>query len=1081
MNRLALCILCLCFAVNAPAATHLWVENQKELVIASADGKAIKLRTIDQPLASKLSPDGSVTYVIRSTGATLDIYENSSRNLTKSVELSGRIKQIEASGSNLYLLDEVSRSIRVLDALTLSEKSAIVLKDVPTSFSYNSARDEFYVGLRDASLSVIKNGKERGNISDLYRSALEIHFSNKWQKLLVRSESFIAVFDIDDLAFKRFLDFEGRPGRIELDAQQDFAFIQYTDRNKIEKFSLSTLRSEEAFYTDRKDFLSKKINPSTFQVNQDSLNFYDAASGKVFGFEESSAPLAPPTPTQLPPGVTASGNININQADQGPQFGPSVQVDSSSNMVFSWTTDPAQNGEDNIKGREFNSDGTAAGPEFQLNKTSVNPQNSSMVAVRNNGDFMAVWNEQSERDGQGWGIFGRRFGAGAIELDPADVIIPSNPIGKQIYPVIAFGNGVYIAAWAGPTDGSGRGVWMRRFDAATGIPIDVIEVPVNTSIAGEPWALDIAANPNGEFVIVWRDDSNDMDRIRARPYNANGTPKTPTDFRCGPYNVGAQRNFSPNVGIANDGSFVVVWLEAGAGGIVGERFDSNANSIEKFIATTGQTGPLQDNPSVDVASNGSFFVGWKDAGYTMFEAIGRYFNNLGDAQGNDFRIPNTPPVNDDFSPNVAFTEQNNFVVAWYGRGRSPNIMARMFTVAGGSPTLSINDVSLFEGDSGTTQAVFTVTLSSTVGSDVTVDFATADGSATNADNDYEPTSGTLTIPANMPSGTISVTINGDAAIEPNEQFTVNLTNPTNATISDAQGIGTIQDDDTPVIPVVSIGDISVAEGSVGTTTATFTILISAPIDEQITMDFQTDNGTAQSPLDFVDTDIPITVPINTTSFTVDVTIVSDLIQEGNETFTATLSNISSNATLGDATATATILDDECTYCDGFDDGILPNWILKLPAFWSETGGHLVVGPAGSIKLEGDASPVFTGCSTCTFTSGMKSTATTTGYVTLIAWFVDKNNKVELQMKEGRDKWTLRQRRNGNIVAKKSVSQTIDPDTLYQAEIRFDGTVFHLLIDSVEILTLNASGIPNGTVGVGVRRAIGSFDHVTVLP
>jgi hypothetical protein len=110
-----------------------------------------------------------------------------------------------------------------------------------------------------------------------------------------------------------------------------------------------------------------------------------------------------------------------------------------------------------------------------------------------------------------------------------------------------------------------------------------------------------------------------------------------------------------------------------------------------------------------------------------------------------------------------------------------------------------------------------------------------------------------------------------------------------------------------------------------------------------------------------------------------------------------------------------------------------------------------------------------------------TTAGSSALVTLIGWNQDKNNRVELQMKEGKDKWTLRQRVNGKVVKKVSVSQTIDPNTVYQAEIQFDGTMFHVLINSVEVMTMSGTGTPSGTVGLSVRRAIGSFDHVTVLP
>jgi len=109
--------------------------------------------------------------------------------------------------------------------------------------------------------------------------------------------------------------------------------------------------------------------------------------------------------------------------------------------------------------------------------------------------------------------------------------------------------------------------------------------------------------------------------------------------------------------------------------------------------------------------------------------------------------------------------------------------------------LSINDVSVTEGNAGTTTATFTVSLNPAAAGTVTVDYATADGSAT-AGSDYVATSGTLTFPAGSTSQPISVTVNGDTQFEANETFFVNLSNPTGGvTIGDAQGQGTILNDD----------------------------------------------------------------------------------------------------------------------------------------------------------------------------------------------------------------------------------------------------------------------------------------------
>src|SRR6266545_2062653 len=109
------------------------------------------------------------------------------------------------------------------------------------------------------------------------------------------------------------------------------------------------------------------------------------------------------------------------------------------------------------------------------------------------------------------------------------------------------------------------------------------------------------------------------------------------------------------------------------------------------------------------------------------------------------------------------------------------------------PELSIDDVTVVEGDTGAVTASFTVALSAVSDQIVTVDFATADDTATAAD-DYLPTADTLVFDPGQTTQSVSVSVNGDTLDEPDETFAVDLSNPTNATIADGQGLGTITDD-----------------------------------------------------------------------------------------------------------------------------------------------------------------------------------------------------------------------------------------------------------------------------------------------
>ena len=110
------------------------------------------------------------------------------------------------------------------------------------------------------------------------------------------------------------------------------------------------------------------------------------------------------------------------------------------------------------------------------------------------------------------------------------------------------------------------------------------------------------------------------------------------------------------------------------------------------------------------------------------------------------------------------------------------------------PTISIDNVSLLEGNSATSYAIFTLTLSAASNQPVTLKYATADGTAT-AGSDYIATNGTITFNPGQTSQTISVTVKGDTVVEPGESFFVRLSDSTNGTFANSEGTGTIINDD----------------------------------------------------------------------------------------------------------------------------------------------------------------------------------------------------------------------------------------------------------------------------------------------
>ena len=146
-------------------------------------------------------------------------------------------------------------------------------------------------------------------------------------------------------------------------------------------------------------------------------------------------------------------------------------------------------------------------------------------------------------------------------------------------------------------------------------------------------------------------------------------------------------------------------------------------------------------------------------------------------------------------------------------------------------TASIANAAADEGDA----VSFTVTLSSARTSNVTLNWATSNGTAT-APADYTAqSSGTVTIPAGQTTGTITVQTAEDALDENNETFTVTLSNPpAGVVLSDATATGTIRDDDGP--PVLSVNSPRVQEGDSGTTPMTFTFTLSPASGKTVTLD-----------------------------------------------------------------------------------------------------------------------------------------------------------------------------------------------------------------------------------------------------
>ncbi len=226
------------------------------------------------------------------------------------------------------------------------------------------------------------------------------------------------------------------------------------------------------------------------------------------------------------------------------------------------------------------------------------------------------------------------------------------------------------------------------------------------------------------------------------------------------------------------------------------------------------------------------------------------------------------------------------------------------------PSLTINDVTVIEGDGSTIDAVFTVTLSEQSDEVVTVEYATSDNTATEG-SDYGHIAGHLIFPAGTTTRTITVQVYGDTDDESDETFYVNLNNAAFVTIADGQAVGTILNDDVviPPPPEVSIGDVTVVEGNSGTTGAVFTVSLSEASSEEVTVDFVTADDTAIAADDYEHAAGTLTFPIGETIRTITISVYGDTDDEGDETFYVNLTS-ATGATIADGQALGTITNDD---------------------------------------------------------------------------------------------------------------------------------------------------------------------------
>ncbi|HYN87493.1 MAG TPA: Calx-beta domain-containing protein, partial [Ardenticatenaceae bacterium] len=274
----------------------------------------------------------------------------------------------------------------------------------------------------------------------------------------------------------------------------------------------------------------------------------------------------------------------------------------------------------------------------------------------------------------------------------------------------------------------------------------------------------------------------------------------------------------------------------------------------------------------------------------------------------------------------------------------------------GRPRVSFEQAAYsVDEDAGTAAITITLDVPNPY-ADVTVGFATSDGSAA-AGDDYSAANRTVTIPAGETYTTTSVTILDDALDEDDETVALALSSPTGAVLaSPSSAVLTILDEDP--LPTLNIGNQSVTEGhpvsvgGAGTTLAVFQVTLTAASSKTVTVDYETADGTASAGSDYVAASGTVTFTPGTTTRPISVTVTGDRLDEPNETCFVNLSG-PQNAAIDDGEWRGTIVDDDLQVDDNARGMRYDGWV-RLPRAGA-SGGSLMVGLGRYERLSFQAS------------------------------------------------------------------------------------------------------------------------------
>ena len=256
-------------------------------------------------------------------------------------------------------------------------------------------------------------------------------------------------------------------------------------------------------------------------------------------------------------------------------------------------------------------------------------------------------------------------------------LVNDNNDNSQLYgtSIASDNNGNFIITWQDTRRSMEGDIYAQRF-TATGSRIgNNFKVNSDQTITNH-WDPKVSANGNGEFVIVWMDQRTGNKEIYGQVYNNGGIPVN-DNFKAND-DTGDAGQFTPSVAVADNGSFMAVWMDERDGydhEIYAQLYSTNYTPSGNNFKVNDDSYHEQNMPCIAVKNNGGFIIVWEDKRNGVRDVYAQMYSNTGTTIGNNFK------VNDGYEctaegPNIAVAISGEFIITWASANQ---IIAQRFT------------------------------------------------------------------------------------------------------------------------------------------------------------------------------------------------------------------------------------------------------------------------------------------------------------------------------------------------------------------------------------------------------------------